>query len=115
MAIDKAAPEVIDANRERFWELAEPVLADPPGGHTLEEGTMMGSSCLRVNGDFGAMIHSKTGELIVKLPAARVLEEIEAGVGSAFSPNGRVFKEWMAVVATDDATWSRLIRESVDR
>ena len=115
MAIEKAASEVIDANRERFWELAEPVLADPPGGHVLEEGTMMGSSCLRVNGDFAAMIHSKTGQLIVKLSADRVLAEIDAGAGSAFSPNDRVFKEWLGVDATDDATWSRLIRESVDR
>ena len=99
----------IDANTERFWELSEPLMGGP-----VAEGTMMGSRCLRVNGDFAAMIHSKTGELIVKLSAEAVLEEIDAGHGAAFAPNGRVFKEWMAVTADDDASWQRLIGAAVD-
>lgn len=100
----------IDAAVERFWELAEPLMGGP-----VAEGTMMGSSCLRVDGDFAAMIHSKTGQLIVKLPAERVLGEIADGTGSSFAPNGKVFKEWLAVDAVDDAAWSRLIGDAVRR
>jgi hypothetical protein len=49
---------------------------------------MMGSCCLRVDGEFTAMIHTKTGELIVKLPAGRVAELVEAGTVETFAPTG---------------------------
>ena len=58
---------VADAE-DQFWAIA--------GAHVeadgVAEGTMMGSRCLRVDDEFTAMIHTKTGELIVKLSADRV-------------------------------------------
>lgn len=73
----------------------------------------MGSRCLRVGDEFTAMIHTKTGELIVKLPAERVTELVEAGTVESFAPNGRVFREWASVPTTDEASWSPLIAEAV--
>lgn len=98
----------IEASTERFFELCEPHMGGP-----VAEGTMMGSRCLRVDGDFAAMVHSKTGELIVKLAADDVLAEIEAGAGAAFAPNGKVFTEWLLVTADDDASWERLISAAI--
>jgi hypothetical protein len=91
----------------QFWSVAEPLLADEPA---LERGTMMGSECLRANGQFVAMIHVHTGQLIVKLAHERVGELVAAGEGEHFAPNGRVFREWLAV-AGDTARWKRLLGE----
>jgi hypothetical protein len=41
--------------------------------------------------------------LIVKLPANRVLDLIEAEVGEPFAPNGRRFKEWVSIPNRDAA------------
>ncbi len=100
----------IAENTERFWELSEPLM-----GGAVAEGSMMGSRCLRVGGEFTAMIHSKTGDLIVKLAADDVSAEIDAGAGASFAPNGKVFKEWLLVTADDDLTWERLIGAAVAR
>lgn len=103
-------PLPIEQADEQFWTLAAPHLATAD----VAEGTMMGSRCLRVDGEFTAMIHSKTGELIVKLAAGRVTELVEAGTVETFSPNGRVFREWALVPTTDEASWIPLIAEAVD-
>ena len=94
---------------ELFWELAAVHLATDG----VEEGTMMGSRCLRVGGEFTGMIHSKNGELILKLPRERVDELVASGKTEAFAPNGRVFKEWTLVPRSDRRTWKRLIDEAV--
>jgi hypothetical protein len=93
-----------------FWELAAAHL----GTDGVEEGTMMGSRCLRVGGEFTGMIHSKTGELILKLPRERVDELVASGKTEAFAPNGKVFKEWTLVPRSDRRTWKKLIDEAVD-
>jgi hypothetical protein len=58
------------------------------------------------------MIHTKTGELIVKLSADRVSELVEAGSVESFAPNGRVFREWALVPDTDEAAWAPLVAEA---
>jgi len=103
-------PLPLDEAEDQFWALAAPHL----GADDIVEGTMMGSRCLRVDGDFTAMIHSKTGELIVKLAADRVSTLVEAGTVESFAPNGRVFKEWALVPSTDEASWSPLLAEAVE-
>ena len=95
---------------ERFWELAD----DITGAGLAEEGTMMGTRCLRSAGEFFAMPEHRGGGLIVKLRAARVAELIEAGIGREFAPAGRVFREWVLVPEFDDATWADLLREARD-
>lgn len=92
---------------EQFWELAAPLLARDD----TEEGRIMSSRCLRVNGDFVAMV-ARSGQLVVKLPAERVIELIDDGVGESFAPAGRVFKEWLAVLGHDEAVWQPLMEES---
>ena len=103
-------PLPLDEAEEQFWGLAAAHL----GADDVAEGTMMGSRCLRVDGDFTAMIHSKTGELIVKLAAERVTALVEAGAVEPFAPNGRVFKEWALVPTTDEASWAPLVTEAVE-
>ena len=99
---------VADAE-DQFWAIA--------GAHVeadgVAEGTMMGSRCLRVDDEFTAMIHTKTGELIVKLSADRVTELVQAGTVESFARNGRVFRERASVPTTDERSWSPLIDEAV--
>jgi hypothetical protein len=100
----------VTTGEDLFWELATPYLSNDG----IDEGTMMGSRCLRVGGEFTGMIHSKTGELILKLPRGRVDELVASGKTEAFAPNGRVFKEWTLVPRSDRRTWKRLIDEAVE-
>ena len=58
---------------------------------------MMGNPCLRANGTLFASGQRTSDALVVKLPEARVREEIEAGRGVPFAPAGNPFKQWMEV------------------
>ena len=91
-----------------FWDLAEPMLAEAG----VDEGTLMGFPCLRVDGDFFATCDHRSGDLIVKLPRERVAELVEAGVGRPFAPARRVFKEWVLVPERDEARWVALLAEA---
>ena len=67
--------------------------------------TMMGFPCLRRDGQFFVSVH-RTGEsLIVKTNRERVAELIDAGTGEAFAPNGRTFREWVAIPVAQKHTW----------
>ncbi len=78
-----------------------------------DEGTMMGNPCLRVKGEFVAMHWAKGGGMIVKLDQQAVLEHIEAGHGAAFSPNGRVFKEWLSVPDANISSWEPILEAAI--
>jgi len=80
-----------------------------PGTST---STMMGFPCLRRDGAFFASLEPATRSLILKLPAPRVTQLIEAGAGRAFAPNGRTFREWITLQETDRNLWSTLIEEA---
>lgn len=73
---------------------------------------MMGFPCLRVDGTFFASLDHRSGDLIVKLPASRVDELIQAGVGAAFAPNGRRFKEWTVIKDRKGELWTELAEEA---
>ena len=94
---------------ERFWELASPLLARP----NVERSTMMGLPCLRVDGAFFASSDRRSGDLLVKLPAARVDQLVAGGGAHAFAPAGRRFREWAAVPVERSRTWRRLIDEAL--
>jgi glucose dehydrogenase len=100
-----------DDQHQRFWDVAEPFIAQG----RLVEGTMMGHQCLRSasNDGFVATVERSTGKLVVKLPEERVAELIAADDGDAFAPAKKVFKEWVAVRAFDDRVWTGLIEESI--
>ncbi len=59
------------------------------------------------------MVDHRTGDLVVKLDAARVASLISDGTGASFAPAGRVFKEWVAVAEPDEDAWRRLIDEAL--
>ncbi len=94
-----------------FEEVAAPLL----GSGRAEQGTMMGLPCLRTpDGDFFAAADRHSGDLIVKVSAARVGELIDQGVGEPFAPAGRGFKEWVSVPERDPDRWEALLAEALD-
>ena len=100
----KHKPELTDF----FWDLAEPLLAQD----SVDEGSLMGFPCIRVNRDFFCSCDHRTGHLIVKLAKERVQELVSGGVGEPCSPAGRVFKEWLQVRDRDRETWTNLMHEA---
>ena len=92
-----------------FWSLAQPLL----NRKGITRSTMMGLPCLRVDGAFFASCDRKTGELLVKLPEARVDELVAAARAVPFAPAGRRFREWAAIPADRGRNWGRLIEESI--
>ena len=95
---------------ERFERLAERFRSDA----RVSEGTGFGASPgLRVGGKIFAMLAH--GELVVKLPRARVDELVAAGAGERFDPgHGRVMKEWIAVPDAAGADWEALAGEGFE-
>jgi hypothetical protein len=95
---------------ELFWDLVEPMYADP----AVRRSTMMGLPCVRLDGRFFASLDRRSGALLVKLPVERVAQLIGAGHGEAFAPAGRVFREWVAVPRPDRRRWRSLLTEARD-
>lgn len=93
---------------ELFWELIEPMYADP----AVHRSTMMGLPCVRLDGRFFASLDRNTGALLVKLPRQRVVELIAQNAGEPFAPAGRVFREWVAVAQPDRERWQILLHEA---
>ncbi len=93
-----------------FWKLAAELQREDS---RVVEGTIMNGRCLRVGREFLALADFKGSGLVVKLPAKRVVELIEAGVGRSFAPAGRVFGEWVAVPKPDARLWRKLLREGI--
>ncbi len=71
-----------------------------------------GSSALRFEGRIFAMLaHDR---LVVKLPAARVEALVAERQGDHFDANkGRPMKEWLAVGAESELSWSELAHEAL--
>lgn len=97
------------AGEAKFAALAAPLL-DRPG---VERSTMMGLPCLRLNGAFFASCDRRTGDLLVKLPEARVDELVDTGRAHAFAPAGRRFRQWAAIPLKRGRSWQRLLDEAV--
>jgi hypothetical protein len=95
-----------------FWALADDLIAEGK----VEEGTMMGHHCLRATrgGGFVATVERSSGDLVAKLPRARVEELIESGIGAPFAPAGKVFREWVAIPAEHLDRWEEFVTESID-
>ena len=100
----------ISDGEHRFWALAQP-LQKRVG---VTRSTMMGLPCLRVGGAFFASCDRKTGDLLVKLPEARVAELVATGRGLPFAPAGRRFREWVAIPAAQSRRWKLHLEEALD-
>jgi hypothetical protein len=98
------------SGEERFWTLADPLLARPG----VERSTMMGLPCLRTDGAFFASCDRRTGNLLVKLSERRVGELVASGEARTFAPAGRRFREWPSVPFERRRTWGRLLEDAMD-
>jgi hypothetical protein len=97
-----------DHREALFWDLAEELLVEP----TVTRSTMMGYPCLRASGSFFACLERTTAHLIVKLPAHQVGEMVASGEGLPFAPNGRTFREWVALPSADPDQWRGRLSEA---
>jgi hypothetical protein len=96
------------SGEDRFWALVDELRDEDA---RVGEGTMMGSRCARVDGEFLALVGFRDHGMVVKLPRARVDELVADGTGRPFAPAGRVFREWVSV--SDPEHWPGLLREGV--
>lgn len=97
-------------DQDVFWELIDELQTED---RRVEEGTIMGGRCARVDGEFLGLVDSKGSGMIVKLPRTRVDELVEQGVGRPFAPAGRVFNEWVSIPERDRRRWRGLLREGI--
>jgi hypothetical protein len=96
--------------RDLYDGLTDDLLYDPAVGRS----TMMGYPCVRRAGRFFASFDARAEALVVKLPRERVTELIADGTGEPFSPNGRVFREWVLIPEPDPGVWEQLLDEARD-
>jgi hypothetical protein len=98
----------MESDEDRFWDAAAPLLEQ----HDVTRSTMMGLPSLRVQGKFFAAFDRASGDLLIKVPAARVDQLIAAGEGGAVAPAGRRFREWASIPpeAVDD--WPGYLEEA---
>ena len=101
-----------DPVRERYLALVDDLVGidgvtPPPGGSGFGRGS------LKYQGRIFAML--VRGELVVKLPEARVAELITAGDGAAFDANkGTPMREWLSVDRASRLDWLSLATEALD-
>ena len=94
---------------EETWK---PIADAELGTPDVTGGTGFGrSEGLRIRKRIYAMLVN--GELVVKLPKARVDELVGDGVGRRFEPGtGRVMKEWLSVPPSASRRWKALVHEA---
>jgi hypothetical protein len=93
---------------DRFWQ-AGATLLEQDG---VTRSTMMGLPCLRIRTKFFAAYDRANGDVLVKLPTARVDQLIADGSGGAVAPAGRRFREWVAIPADDFQQWPSFLAEA---
>lgn len=79
----------------------------------VEKSTMMGSPCLRWQGQFFAMWFAEQESLIVKVAAARVDQIIESGEGNEFNFTGKRFKEWVLIPEEFCSSYPSFLNEAL--
>jgi len=79
-----------------------------------EQGRMLQSVGLKTSGKFFAF--PTKGELVVKLPAARVEELIASGAGQPCNPRGqgRPMREWVRLTPPHEAACAAYVTEARD-
>ena len=80
----------------------------------VAESTMMGSMCLRYQGEFVTMFFDKEESLIIKVSPERVLELIEDGRGNEFNYTGKRFKEWVLIPLDYEEHYAAFIVEAIE-
>src|SRR4051812_38001722 len=91
----------------QFERVSARLLAE--GG--VEQGRMLQAAGLKAGGRFFAF--TSKGELVVKLPAARVTELIASGVGEPCNPRGgRPMREWVRLRPADEPACAGYVAEA---
>ncbi len=80
----------------------------------VEQSTMMGTPCLRYEGQFFAMMFEREDALIIKVSEARVLELIEDGTGKEFNFTKKRFKEWVLIPKSNQGQYENLMLEALN-
>lgn len=91
-----------------FWSLAAPLLAQPG----IRRSMMMGYSCLQVDGAIFALWDGPRSAVIVKLTEDRAEQLVDRCRAQSFAPNGRRFRQWVAVPANRRRSWGPLLEEA---
>jgi TfoX/Sxy family transcriptional regulator of competence genes len=97
----------------RYAEMAKK-LAGGPGITHVTEGKGFGSSGqLKVRGRIFAML--VRGELVLKLPHARVDQLVESGEGTRFDAGkGKPMREWFVLSPASTRRWLALAEEALN-
>ncbi len=91
-----------------FANVSERLLSDDGG---VEQGRMLHSAGLKTAGKFFAF--TTKGELVVKLPAARVDELISGGAGRPCNPGKkRPMREWVRLTPADERACAAYVVEA---
>jgi hypothetical protein len=102
-----------EAAAARWEALVAAMLADGQATYGNQGGPQraFGSTSLKTDGKIFAMLVKE--RLVVKLPAGRVTDLVDAGAGERFDPgHGRIQKEWLSVFSDDPDVWRALASES---
>lgn len=105
-------PHALDDQLEaRYEDLVADLVGEP--GVTPPQGGGFGRSAVRLNGKIFVMF--VRGQLVLKLPAERVDELIDAGHGWRFDANkGTPMREWLSLDPASDQLWLPLAREALE-
>jgi hypothetical protein len=96
---------------ELFEAAGERLLDEDPG---VERGRMLHAPGLKATGRFFAFVRTD-GELVVKVPAARVAALVASGEGLPFDRGqGTPMREWVLVRPADEAACDAILREARD-
>jgi hypothetical protein len=97
-------------DQDVFWEIVEELQAAAP---RVSESTIMGGRCVRVGGEFLALVDYEGSGLVIKLPKALVAELIESGTGKPFGPGKKIFGVWASIPTCARRRWRSLLDEGI--
>jgi len=98
---------------EKVEEIYDALVAGFIGRPGIGTGRMLSAEGLSYQGKYFAMLYRRTG-LGLKLPAARVAQLRDGGVGLPFeSGKGRVMREWVVIPPEHDDRWDELADEAL--
>ena len=93
-----------------FIQMTEPFLSE----QGVARSTMMGSTCLRYQGEFVTMMFERQDALIIKVSPEKVNQLIEDGKGVEFNYTGKRFKEWVMIPLEFQDDYSEFVQQALD-
>ncbi|MFN0029558.1 MAG: hypothetical protein ACKV2O_20585 [Acidimicrobiales bacterium] len=97
-----------ETGEAHFWALVAPLLLQPG----IRRSMMMGYRCVQVEGAIFAMWDRREHAMVIKLPEARAEELLDRRRAQPFAPNGRPFRQWVAVPVRRRRSWGALLEEA---